>query len=338
MSEIKIPVKWLSKKGIPLIADDTRLETQKESDGSKVTFITSFTDRKNKEKQPVADWVPVEVSITNYIRIGRGIACKWSWLDNTWHKITSWRPDIELLYKKYVTDRDEEVLNFMNDTTKLNQAETTQIKAGAEVYPGIITATENKERSVDFNVLFNLAMNNKYAQQIITEEEVDRVISDGVSDDASEIQKAYDGPEIKTSVTAKFEKTNYGFNCTEGGFISTPTFTKEMHDNGELPPVGCECEVIGNDDNYYKCEIVSHRKVDGVYVAVFLIKNYRDFKYYYSHCFAAYFRPIETRNDETIAFDNYYINSRKPSVTIDQYKEMEKAFYAGIMYVKVKGK
>ena len=86
-----------------------------------------------------------------------------------------------------------------------------------------------------------------------------------------------------------------------------PVFTQEMSDNGELPPIGSECLVIGEkeiDDEYHECEIIAHRNVSGdVFVAVFMIKNYNGKPYYYTHCSHQYFKPIDTRTDKEKAID-----------------------------------
>ena len=86
-----------------------------------------------------------------------------------------------------------------------------------------------------------------------------------------------------------------------------PVFTQAMSDNGELPPIGSKCLVIGEkeiDDEYHECEIIAHRNVSGdVFVAVFMIKNYNGKPYYYTHCSHQYFKPIDTRTDKEKAID-----------------------------------
>ena len=80
-------------------------------------------------------------------------------------------------------------------------------------------------------------------------------------------------------------------HVTREQYESTLAASKQPEWDGEgLPPVGCECLVMGEkgDDDFHKCKILNHTRFDGSDCAVFQTDKT------VSVSSAKYFRPILT--------------------------------------------
>lgn len=130
MNEIKIPISWQKGKGIELVVGDEWLSINgsngkiKEGDitwfngdkcfyldGENVgeqVYITSFAERENDGKQPVADWVPIicysSTEDNLYVDFLAGKCC---WDKFTLFDIKKWKPNIEALNKIYLAEQKE---------------------------------------------------------------------------------------------------------------------------------------------------------------------------------------------------------------------------------------
>ena len=76
-----------------------------------------------------------------------------------------------------------------------------------------------------------------------------------------------------------------------GRFIPRPAKAPEVEwDGSGLPPAGCECEVRGDSDNWYKCKIIGHHGSR----AVFFCDHWTPDSDYNASP-ASEFRPIRTK-------------------------------------------
>lgn len=88
VDEIKIPVKWILKKGINPISDDNCVRVGKES------FITSFSERENTGLQPVSDWVPVIITYPSESK-DKVFSGEVEWSLRSDRTIPLWKPNIQ---------------------------------------------------------------------------------------------------------------------------------------------------------------------------------------------------------------------------------------------------
>lgn len=116
-----------------------------------------------------------------------------------------------------------------------------------------------------------------------------------------------------------------------------PVYTESMSEDRKLPPVGSECLVRGdkslNDSDYHKCKIVAHNIIEeDLDVAVFMVNNYNERPYYYSHSSYQHFKPLDTRTDTEKAIDYMQYAYGKGSDMGDVLSEIKKGYVHGVAW------
>jgi len=112
----KLPVSWIKDKGIELAVGDELfynlspkgqviIKTKNQADifnsrNDNWHFITSFADRQNPGKQPVADWVPVDYICPSGAKGFGKLNLDWSLTDDI-GDIKYWKPNFDALHEIY---------------------------------------------------------------------------------------------------------------------------------------------------------------------------------------------------------------------------------------------
>jgi len=312
----KIPVSWIKEKGIELAIGDkwsTKDETLQGTIGNddviksflasvfvNEPFITSFADRQNPGKQPVADWVPVDYTCPSGSRGFGKLNLDWSLTDDI-GDIKHWRPNFDALHDIYTKEKEAAMWNKLEQMTetadhysKENQCFYRVPKAGsmAEVLVDdarwqVSDCTTIKD--LDDDTFFKLERDaeeinfsgNEHEQRCGKEHLLN--VSDPdlyMRNDASEF-------------FVIGERDNFSDKL-----FDKPVFTQAMADAGIIPPIGFECEWGGHDSNFRNCI------VRGVYNSDVWMQIEGNLRTVGN---PTNFRLIDTRTDEKKLRDEMYL-------------------------------
>ncbi len=289
MNEIKIPVSWIKKKGIVLSGRDLCCDNSgflSSWDHIKYNHnswcVTAFADRKNTGKQPVDDWVPVCWDAGFF----RGTSLANIRLD--WSLLKSWKPNIEALYKIYLAEQHGEN-EYIFSKTELTDA-IEDIKASEE-----FDWSKAPEWATMYGEMKGRSIVKCYA-------------NDGFFTPYSDPWNTFEKHEF--GVDGNWNKED--FTCLQK---RSPIYTKEMHDTGELPPVGWVGEVC--TDLSSMISTLRHWKVGDHIKCVVHVKNSSGgdtpvFQHLdlttVSGLLLECFKPIETKTDEQKAYESFMLN------------------------------
>lgn len=354
-NDIKIPVSWIKKKGIKLAIGDYSPEIGNINSSNVdyinsdllngcAMYISSFAYTENIGVKVIDDWVPIDtVSNLGETDIEEH---KYSWvIKNGTHYVAKWKPNIEALYKIYLAEQEEEIyaLNKKEKIKAPDKFDWSKAPEWATMYG------EMKGRSI-VKCYANDGFFTPYSDPWNTFEKHEFGVGGNWNkEDFTCLQKRPDNHEavsfynsldinMRPKDDIANEKLRLGREVCERIFKDNkkpPIYTKEMHDDGELPPVGWVGEVC--IDLSSMISTLRHWKVGDHIKCVVHVKNSSGgdtpvFQHLdlttVSGLLLECFKPIETKTDEQIAYESFMSNNYALG---DSQKSI---FHAGVEFAR----